>query len=115
MKRRDIEVTKKMVKEDIRKAIINNLDAPISFRLLDDTIIDYWEQYGKFPRVIYLSLRQYLDYPFLFPSPLPSFILGFYSSMEKSLARLERGEKVFYRGILLKPVREDGEGSNNSK
>ena len=91
-----------------REITINDLNVPISFRLLDNTIIDYWEQYGELPKVIYLSLRQYLDYPYLFPAPLPSFILGFYPLLEESLAKLKRGEKVFYRGILLKPINKNG-------
>ena len=95
-----------------RETTINNFDAPISFRLLDDTIIDYWEQYGELPKVIYVSLRQYLDYPYLFPAPLPStlvsaFTLEFYPLLEESLAKLKRGEKVFYRGILLKPINKN--------
>ena len=76
-------------------AIIKDLNAPISFSLLDETIVNHYEKYGKFPILIYLSIEQYLDYPHLF---------SFRLEVEKAL----RAKQVFYHGIFLKPINKNG-------
>ena len=76
---------KNNMKKDKRIAIIKDPNAHISMSLIQESIIDYFEQTGVLPKVIYVAIHQYLDFPSLF-------------------INYKEGEKEKYMGIKLEPV-----------
>lgn len=65
---------------------VEDLNAPISFGLLVRTAANYFDRVGKFPKVIYLSVTQYLEYPYL-------------------LMNEDKSRRYKWRGIELRPIR----------